>query len=117
MTREEAKELLPIIQGYAEGKTIQIWDEDTWTWLDLSEPSFSREMKYRVKPQPHYRPFKDAEECWEEMQKHQPFGWLKDKDEGVYIVIQFVDSIACKRFFEGYTFADGEPFGIKEKDL
>ena len=115
MTREEAKELLPIIQGYAEGKTIQM-ESVNGEWVDDDDPTFNTlTYNYRIKPQPHYRPFKDAEECWEEMQKHQPFGWLKDKDEGIYIVIQFVDSIACKRFFEGHTFVDGEPFGIKEE--
>lgn len=34
-------------------------------------------MEYRVKPEPKYRPFKDAEECWAEMLKHEPFGWVK----------------------------------------
>lgn len=114
MTREEAKRLLPIIQAYAEGETIQVWDESENIWLDLSEPSFSRELKYRVKPHPTYRPFKNAQECWEEMQKHQPFGWLKDKDEGEYFVLAISDRLSYEDKLETYTFADDEPFGIKE---
>lgn len=117
MTREEAKELLPIIQAYVEGKTIQIWDEDNEMWLDLNEPSFSRLIKYRAKPQTpaHYRPFKDTQECWEEMQKHQPFGWLKDKDEDDYFTLEISERLDYKDKLGMYTFADGEPFGIREE--
>ena len=32
MTREEAKELLPITQAFVEGKTIQDWINDTWKY-------------------------------------------------------------------------------------
>lgn len=34
---------------------------------------------YRIKPEPKYRPFKDAEECWQEMLKHEPFGYTYDR--------------------------------------
>lgn len=27
--------------------------------------------------EPSYRPFKNQEECWNEMLKHEPFGWVK----------------------------------------
>ena len=39
MTREKAKQLLPIIQAYAEGKTIQLKGLDG-TWSDLEDPNF-----------------------------------------------------------------------------
>ena len=85
MNRQEAKELLPIIQAFAEGKTIQFLcsgEGENSYWEDI-EPNesigFSDDTsKYRIKPEPKYRPFKDKEECWKEMQKHQPFGWIKD---------------------------------------
>ena len=38
MTREEVKEMLPIMQAYAEGKTIQFLDGGKW--LDLCESDF-----------------------------------------------------------------------------
>ena len=79
-----------------------------------------------------YRPFKDKNECWNEMLKHQPFGWVKSKDNGNFSLIGFVQwysyfedvmvtfaaseqitrSATC--IFEKYIFADGAPFGIKE---
>lgn len=79
-----------------------------------------------------YRPFKDKNECWNEMMKHQPFGWIKSKDSGNFSLIGFVqwysyfedvmvtfaasEQIArsASALFEKYTFADGAPFGIKE---
>ena len=133
MTREEAKQFLPIIQGYADGKTIQsLKSDDTWrdiTWLNFTNPA----NYYRIKPEPKYRPFKTKEECWEEMQKHQPFGWLKSKNNESYICIGNVSwEGAFKRLmitfstielmpyssdsvFDGYTFADGTPFGMTEE--
>ena len=131
MTREEAKQLLPIIQGYAEGKTIQFLRDDVWG--DMTAPNFTNAANYyRIKPEPKYRPFKTKEECWEEMQKHQPFGWLKSKNNESYICIGNVSwEGAFKRLmitfstielmpyssdsvFDGYTFADGTPFGMTE---
>ena len=48
MTRENTKELMPIIQAYAEGKTIQYRTEDGWK--DFDKPSFSElPTKYRIK--------------------------------------------------------------------
>ena len=117
MTREEAKELLPIIQAYVEGKTIQM-ESVNGEWVDDDDPTFNTlTYNYRIKPQPHYRPFKNDEECWVEMHKHKPFGWFKVKDEGGWLGIKNADNIVYKRYFEDITFADGEPFGMKEKDL
>ena len=124
MTREEAKELLPIIQAYAEGKTIQFLDGGKW--LDVYETDFHESTyKYRIKPEPKYKPFKSLEECWQEMQKHQPFGWIKDRDTGGYIIISELDDEDIEisgnngwdyvGLMTCYTFADGTPFGIKEE--
>ena len=121
MTREEAKAKLPIIKAFAEGKTIQFYNGDEWA--DLDEATFSASPdKYRIKPEPKYRPFKNREECWQEMQKHQPFGWVKEKDgEGLYLIHGINNSIVTtddidsfKDAMHIYEFKDGTPFGIKE---
>ena len=133
MTREEVKELLPIIQAYADGKTIQLFDEGKWK--DVYETDFyGHPDKYRIKPEPKYRPFKTKEECWNEMLKHQPFGWVKSKDKGYFhliglvqwsteledVMITFATSEQLARsshsLFEDYIFADGTPFGIKKEE-
>ena len=127
MTKEEAKVLLPIIQAYTEGKAIEsrCIKGDKSLWYDDEDPSFDNDFEYRIKPEPRYRPFKDAEECWSEMQKHQPFGWIKDRD-GDKTFIGSINSdnsiftcsseiLFLKEIFEDFTFIDGIPFGIKEK--
>lgn len=55
MTREKAKELLPILQAYAEGKTIQIYNLIIHDWVDDTEHSdlqFTLDSsQYRIKPE------------------------------------------------------------------
>ena len=129
MNRKEAKELMPIIQAFAEGKAIEsrCIKGDKSLWYDDEDPSFDDDLEYRIKPEPTYRPFKDAEECWLEMQKHQPFGWVKDKKDGHHALITAVDDDTCGMSLNGnaawslsgimdlFTFADGVPFGVKEE--
>lgn len=125
MTREEAKELLPIIQAWAEGKSIQ-FQTDSGSWSDITKDLYpdNHPSLYRIKPEPKFRPFKTKEECWEEMLKHQPFGWIKNNDNKRLRNIDSIgnSSIDIKGYttlyfdvvLNGYTFADGTPFGIKE---
>lgn len=139
MTREEAKQLLPIIQAFADGKTIQDYINDTWK--DKECTFFGELSQSPIKPQPKYRPFKSQEECWKEMLKHQPFGWVYSKNESCYYCIisvdenkielspteqscpveppkeyylqnSYFDFVTVLEDYE-YTFADGIPFGIK----
>ena len=132
MTREEAKELLPIIQAFADGKTIE-YRTSGGAWKVAQTPTWSSCLFYRIKPEPKYRPFKTKEECWDEMLKHQPFGWLKSKKNGsfccigevswsdafrdVHITYSTNESLAHSTIsvFNEYTFADGTPFGIREE--
>lgn len=133
MTREEAKELLPVIQAFAEGKTIQVkvTDNRWYDWKDKTdELNFnSGPQNYRIKPESKYRPFKSQEECWQEMLKHQPFGWLKGKMSknisligNIYINKEIWITWATNEknvysasdLFNNFTFIDETPFGIKE---
>ena len=123
MTREEAKELMPIIQAFAEGKCVET--KTGSGWVNMENMSFAGKPKvYRIKPEPKYRPFQDAEECWQKMQKHQPFGWLKDKNDGHLTLITVVDNDKMMALngrvgwdflgmMNNYVFADGTPFGVK----
>lgn len=118
MIRENAKKNIDIISAFAEGKTIQ-YKTDTGSWHDLTENeglpmgTLSEEPNmFRIKPEPKCRPFANAKECWQEMQKHQPFGWVKYADK--YISISAIDSNNdYETDFDDYTFADGTPFGVK----
>ena len=126
MKREEAKKLLPVMQAFAEGDVIQyrnVYNE----WIDVKTEEglcFTRPSScYRIKPEPKYRPFKNQEECWQEMEDHYPFGWVKAPNGELFCIDKvFDEGVAYKhstcRFEEyldgNYTFADGTPFGIME---
>ena len=127
MTREEAKVLLPIIQAFAEGKAIEsrCIKGDKSLWYDDEDPSFDNDLEYRIKPEQKYRPFANVEECWHEMQKHQPFGWITFRC-AFFHVIYIEDKLigygsGCGTILhtklndalEEFTFADGLPFGVK----
>lgn len=125
MNRQEAREILPIIQAFAEGKTIEYQNVHR-KWIEVKNPSFSEHYtEYRIKTEPKYRPFKDSEECFEEMKKHQPFAWIKDKHHQYFNIIticinsatafqyDIVEYYNYQRLMNEYTFADGTPFGVK----
>lgn len=129
LRREEVKELLPILQSFAEGKQIQDKIEGLTDWVDTDVINFKYEgqkIKHRIKPEPKYRPFKTKEECWDEMHKHPDFGWVKFCNSICFIqnisfnkITVISDEEICSTSFEGgftnMKFADGTPFGIKEE--
>lgn len=129
MTIEETKERIAVMQAYVDGKQIQGKCSDG-KWADVTEPCWSINGNFRVKPEPKYRPFKDADECWQEMLKHEPFGWVRNKfnHNGVIATIICLDSRKEFRIYtdfnhgntsedmiNSFIFADGAPFGVKEE--
>ena len=130
MTREDAKQLLPIIQSFAKGKDIEYrtkgFNENWKKVTQIPELSF-KSFEYRIKPEPKFRPFANAEECCQEMMKHQPFGWITSQGAFFYIIYiedkLFGYGSACGTILHSefndvlkrFTFADGTPFGIKEE--
>ena len=130
MNRKEAAELSPFIKAFGEGKDIEMRSKNPHAqlngWAKMDEFIFGN-FEYRIKPEPKYRPFKDAEECWQEMEKHKHFGWVKDKKDGHHALITAVDDDTCGMSLNGnaawslsgimdlFTFADGVPFGVKEE--
>lgn len=136
MNRNQAKKFYPILQAFAEGKVIErrtrTWElnkgwQYSTNWEKTEELKFQDTYEYRIKPEPTYRPFKDAEECWQEMLKHQPFGWVKSKEDEsralITLIISerdiFINSIGGLTMYElmeKFTFADGAVFGILEEE-
>ncbi len=123
-----------LFQAITEGKVIQINKGAIWVDIDLDGEGINVSKliacpeSYRIKPEAKYRPFKNAEECWGEMQKHQPFGWIKC-EEGCFNIVYVTDEyvgladpdgssilLASKNSYQDNTFADGTPFGIKEEE-
>ena len=133
MTREEVKEILPVLQAFAEGKIIETRTKPSAVkgtsvpnnWTEMTEIEFWYNTEYRIKPEIKYRPFKDTEECWAEMQKHKPFGWVKWNDVRYNIYVVSSTSVClingnCENMDFAYAyqklkFADCTPFGVKEE--
>ena len=126
MTREEAKRRAELYSALAEGKTIQVLFDCEWS--DINIDAFKHiysQYKYRIKPEPKYRPFKTQEECWQEMHKHPNFGWVKEKASEIIYNISGISKLSIviledissfKEAFDIYQFEDGTPFGIKEEE-
>ena len=126
MEREEIKRRAELYSALAEGKTIQILNmEGNWVDVEVKKLNYIPEtLKFRIKPEPKYRPFKTQEECWQEMLNHQPFGWIKAPNGELFCIDKVFDegvvykhsSCRFEEYLDGnYTFADGTPFGIKEE--
>ena len=130
MTREEARNAAEVMLAYADGKTIECrFNSGRGEWKDAildkdGTLDFEWNMiDYRIKSEPTYRPFKDKEEWWAEMKKHQPFGWVKNM-RGSHLFVYFVSIKGYvivndreNKFTDAFdilTFIDGTPFGIKE---
>ena len=114
------------MQAFAEGKTIQIKQEGDWFEVGKNTEVYFSESPsdYRIKPEPKYRPFKNQEECRNEMHKHPDFGWVIAKDSKIMYHIYVIGighvlihsmSISFSETFAEYEFTDGTPFGIKEE--
>ena len=125
----EIQRLLPIFQAMAGGKTIQFAANGN-DWIDIDgeeeglflDTLIDNPQYYRIKPEPKYHPFKDTKECWQEMLKHKPFGWVKstlfkDLDLVQRVTTLYVeinrDIIDYKDALEKFTVADDTNFGVK----
>ena len=133
MNRNQAKEFYPVLKAFAEGKVIETRRKPSAVkgtdipndWTEMKEIEFWNNTEYRVKPEPKYRPFANTEECWQEMQKHKPFGWVKStlfkefalvkRVSALYVEINR-DIIDYKDALEKFTFADETNFGVKVEE-
>ena len=129
--KNDIKRILPLLQEMEEGKTLQIKTRNGWIDVDVDKYGINIDyllndrITVRIKQEPKYRPFKDAEECFEEMKKHKPYGWVKDTSKMYNITIIRDDGIIVNTSIDGglysfksslnLKFVDGTPFGIKEE--
>lgn len=139
MDRNQAKEFFPIMQAFAEGRVIECRTKPSTIkgtdvpndWTEMKEIEFWNNTEYRIKQdskaEAKYRTFKNVEECWAEMKKHQPFGWIKSKEDGSRSLITLIISeenidINCiggfnsDKIMKRFTFDDGAVFGILEEE-
>ena len=131
ITKELAKELLPIVTALAKGKKIQEKIEGETDWVDTDEINLEFEGKkilHRVKPKPEpkYRPFKNQAECWGAMFKQSNISWIVNKETKTPHHISTIctdslrlddgdTSLSFTDAFTYYEFPDGKPFGVKKR--
>lgn len=134
MNRKEAAELSPFIKAFGEGRIIEFSSitDVSKAWREVTDFPIGmiKNFKFRIKPEPKYRPFANAEECWAEMLKHYPFGWVKSQTGEVNSLIILIDNEGLvigdrnngvMGFFTAtdlfkIKFADGTPFGVKVEE-
>lgn len=138
MDRNQAKEFYPFLQAFAKGEAIECRTKPSAVkgtsvpndWTEMKEIEFWNNTEYRIKPEPKYRPFKNKEECWQEMLKHQPFGWVISPNGEANSLIIYIDNeglvigdrnngvmrfVTATDLFK-IKFADGIPFGVKVEE-
>ena len=123
MTKEETENAIKVMQAYVDGKQLEYCIRKNKKWELCGDPLFNwSTFDYRISENPQYRPFQNSLECLQEMQKHQPVGWIKYHD--TYKCITSIDEkniyfsndegLYFTTATEIFTFPDtGEPFGIK----
>lgn len=136
MDRNQAKEFYPILQAFAEGRVIEYRTKPSLIegtdvpndWTEMKEIEFWDNIEYRIKPKSKYRPFKDIEECLKEMQKHQPFGWIKNCGSWYNIISTGVAGVKIintkgaivtllfSTLLSQYKFVDGTLLGVKKEE-
>lgn len=114
-------EILAVLQAFKEGKKIEAKCKPNGLWKETSIPLWNfADFDYRVKPEPHYRPFESAEEVMEAIKEHGD--WVKQKANAAFVAIHAFDNEylsvgdapggrTYQSLFYGATFVDGTPFG------
>lgn len=120
MTRDKAKELLPIIQGFTEGREIQHYSPTLKEWIDNNNPDWFDRVEYRLKERPVYVPFNEGDadlirDQWiksinsdieYKISVFHPIGSLP-----IYLPLGSGEWISYENLLNRFTFLDGSPCG------
>lgn len=114
------KEIIEVVKAHSEGKQIQYCNHNDVCWEDClhNNPIWHFGIyDYRVKPESKVRPYHSKVECFNEMLKHEPFGWVKTKGTDNYVNLTIISSTGdFEHLFRTFTYVDGSPFGIVEEE-
>ena len=130
MDRNQAKEFYPVLKAFAEGRVIECRTKPSFIegtdvpndWTEMKDIEYWSNIEYRIKSdskaEAKFRPFDTAEECWQELLKHEPFGWVKDTEANEYLNVYCISNSASSidlfgRMFKRCIFIDGSPYGVK----
>lgn len=116
MKREQLQKWWKEIEAFKEGKKIQSLN-DYGYWIDITDPLFLSEHKYRVKPESKYVPFEE-EDLFDlvgrivihRSNRIKSIVTRINKNAKEPISIYGV-SLTPQQFLEEYIFEDGKPCG------
>lgn len=114
-----------LIAMFESGEKIQARRKHFDIWHDLEAPIWDSAFEYRVKPEPHYRPYADAKECISDVRKHR--GWVRAKEKNYHCLLineitekgvhagNFNRQVSYKELLENAVWDDdGSPCGVVE---
>lgn len=84
------EEMIAVMQAFADGNNIEVYGDKNSEWIECVAPVWDwLNYDYRIKTEPKYRPYKNAEECFRDVQKHN--GWILDNDGNFLKVLTIKD--------------------------
>lgn len=121
------EEMTAVMQAFQEGKEIEYRSKSSklTTWHSTEQPCWNWIVyDYRIKQEPKYRPYANADECFADIRKHG--SWVKNTT-GMYINILAIgsgyifytgkNSFSYKNAYSHLVWADdGTPCGAKEDE-
>lgn len=132
MNKENVRKLIDLMQAYVYGKTIQVHVGNEW--IDIADPAFDEDPKYyRIKPEPEFRHYANAEEFLKAMKEHGPMIRFIENStyttyttpvdvRGAWVDVapvtaftkRLAGSYTFKELLENFTWQDNTPCGIAE---
>lgn len=127
------EEMIAVMQAYADGKKIEVREIDPFeeivTPLRVCDPIWNWvHCDYRIKPEPKYRPYANAEECFADVKKHG--GWIDGvmcdhhkamityiSNDAVYTSALTTAATRFEDLLNNFHWADdGTPCGVLEEE-
>lgn len=114
MNKERAKELLPIIEAFVNGKVIEYLFVGEWRVATC--PDWTPGVKYRIRQEPKLIPFTFEDNLlfrdkWIRLKKNDFNRYLKIVSYESDVVSIKNQSLSYGVLFKDYTFEDGSPCG------
>ena len=117
MISDRAKELMPIIQAFANGEEIQVFNSNK-IWQSVYNVAFDDYSKYRIKPKPKLVPFTFEDRqyfknLWVKSKEHDTLNSLVQISKDDVLMTYGVKNIRVtySQLLKNYEFEDNSPCG------
>jgi len=115
MTRERIQKHLEIMEAFAKGNDVQIWNSTSKNWLIINDPEFFEESFYRVKPEPKLVSFTFEDDLVGRVVTPKGLTLREMITVQTHTGVAFYVNDSCTHSYsdllEHYNFSDGSPCG------